>query len=49
MNPVVALFLGVTLGKESVAAQEWYAATVVLLGVLVLLLGQQSGTSRRER
>jgi len=49
VNPLVALFLGVTLGKESVAAQEWYAATVVLLGVLVLLLGKQSKASRDGR
>lgn len=49
VNPVVALFLGVTLGREVVAAQEWYAAAVVLLGVLVLLLGKQSGATPRAR
>lgn len=49
VNPVVALFLGVTLGKESVARQEWYAAAVVLLGVLVLLLGKQSNAARDGR
>ena len=44
VNPVVALLLGVTLGKESVAAHEWYAAAVVLLGVIILLLGKQART-----
>jgi drug/metabolite transporter (DMT)-like permease len=41
VNPVVALFLGVTLGGEAVSSWEWLASGVVLLGVLLLFLGRR--------
>jgi drug/metabolite transporter (DMT)-like permease len=41
VNPVVALLLGVTWGRESVSAWEWLSAGVVLVGVVILLLGRR--------
>jgi drug/metabolite transporter (DMT)-like permease len=41
VNPVVALFLGVTLGHELVSAWEWLAAGVVMLAVVLLFLGRR--------
>jgi drug/metabolite transporter (DMT)-like permease len=41
VNPVVALFLGVTLGSETVSTWEWMAAGVVLSGVVILFLGRR--------
>jgi drug/metabolite transporter (DMT)-like permease len=40
VNPVIALFLGVSFGRESVTGGEWLAAGVVLAGVLLLLRGR---------
>jgi drug/metabolite transporter (DMT)-like permease len=45
VNPVVALFLGVTFGRESISAWEWLSAGVVLLGVVILLLGRRAAVS----
>jgi len=41
VNPVVALLLGVTLGRETVSAWEWLAAGVVLVGVVILFVGRR--------
>jgi drug/metabolite transporter (DMT)-like permease len=41
VNPVVALFLGVTLGRETVSAWEWTAAGVVMIGVVLLFSGRR--------
>jgi len=41
VNPVVALFLGVTLGGETVSAWEWLASGVVVIGVVLLLKGRR--------
>lgn len=38
VNPVVAVVLGSQLGGERLAAPTWWAAAVVLLGVVVLML-----------
>ncbi len=38
VNPVVALLLGVTLGRESVSAWEWLSAGVILVGVVILFV-----------
>ena len=38
VNPVVALLLGVTLGRESVAAWEWLSAGIILVGVVILFV-----------
>jgi drug/metabolite transporter (DMT)-like permease len=41
VNPVVALFLGVTLGGETVSAWEWIAAGIVMIGVVLLFSGRR--------
>jgi len=41
VNPVVALFLGVTLGGETVSTWEWLAAGVVMIGVVLLFSGRR--------
>lgn len=40
VNPVIALLLGVTLGRETVTPFEWSAAGVVLMGVILLVAGR---------
>lgn len=40
VNPVIALLLGIGLGHESVTANEWLAAGVILTGVVLLLRGR---------
>lgn len=44
VNPVVALVLGVTLGRETVTLFEWFAVALVLCGV-VLLTWRQAAAS----
>ncbi len=41
VNPIVALLLGVTLGRETVSAWEWLSAGVILIGVVVLFAGRR--------
>lgn len=41
VNPVVALFLGVTWGGESVSTWEWMASGVVMVGVVLLFAGRR--------
>jgi drug/metabolite transporter (DMT)-like permease len=41
VNPVVALFLGVTWGGETVSTWEWVASGVVMIGVVLLFLGRR--------
>jgi drug/metabolite transporter (DMT)-like permease len=41
VNPVVALCLGVTLGREQVSAWEWLAAAVVMIGVVLLFASRR--------
>jgi drug/metabolite transporter (DMT)-like permease len=38
VNPVVALLLGVTLGRETVSAWEWLSAGIILVGVVILFV-----------
>jgi drug/metabolite transporter (DMT)-like permease len=38
VNPVIALLLGIGLGGESVTAEEWAAAGVILAGVILLVV-----------
>jgi drug/metabolite transporter (DMT)-like permease len=41
VNPVVALFLGVTFGGEVVSPWEWLASGIVLVGVILLFAGRR--------
>ena len=41
VNPVVALFLGVTLGAEMVSTWEWVASGIVMIGVVLLFVGRR--------
>jgi drug/metabolite transporter (DMT)-like permease len=41
VNPLVALFLGVTLGREAISSWEWVAAAVVMMGVVLLFAGRR--------
>jgi len=43
VNPIIALFLGVFLGGESVTGYEWFASGVVLAGVALLLWQRRRG------
>jgi len=45
VNPVVAVFLGISLGGESVSQQAGFGALLALVGVLVLVL--PTGSTRR--
>jgi drug/metabolite transporter (DMT)-like permease len=42
VNPLVALFLGVTWGGEMVSAWEWMASGVVMIGVVLLFMGRRA-------
>jgi drug/metabolite transporter (DMT)-like permease len=45
VNPVIALFLGVSLGGEVVQKSEWLACAVIVAGVLMFFLARiRSGT-----
>jgi drug/metabolite transporter (DMT)-like permease len=41
VNPVIALFLGVTLGAETVSTWEWVASGIVMIGVMLLFAGRR--------
>lgn len=41
VNPVIALFLGITLNHERVTRFEWLAVGVILAGVVLLVLGRK--------
>lgn len=41
VNPVIAMFLGVSIGGEMVTRQEWFAVGIIVLGVTVLILGRR--------
>ena len=40
VNPVIALALGVSLGKEALSGGEWVACAVILAGVLLIFRGK---------
>ena len=42
VNPVIGMTLGATLGGEAVSRGEWFAAGVITLGVILLLLAKRS-------
>ena len=49
VNPVVALFLGVTLGGETISTWEWMAAAIVMIGVLLLFFGRRNDKAQAAR
>jgi drug/metabolite transporter (DMT)-like permease len=48
VNPVIALFLGIAFGGESVTTQEWAATGVILVGVILLLAGSVRRAAARQ-
>jgi drug/metabolite transporter (DMT)-like permease len=42
VNPVVAIFLGVTWGGEAVSTWEWLSSGVVMIGVVLLFAGRRA-------
>jgi drug/metabolite transporter (DMT)-like permease len=42
VNPVVAIFLGVTWGGEAVSTWEWLSSGVVMMGVVLLFAGRRA-------
>jgi drug/metabolite transporter (DMT)-like permease len=45
VNPVIAMLLGVGLGGETVTPWEWGSLAVIVVGVVLVVLGQ----GRRDR
>ncbi len=41
VNPVVAVFLGLTLGREAVTGAAWIALPIVLVGVILVVTARQ--------
>ena len=41
VNPVIGMFLGVSLGGERITTHEWIAVGIIVLGVTVLILGRR--------
>ena len=41
VNPVIAMFLGVSIGGEMVAPQEWLAVGIIVFGIAVLIVGRR--------
>lgn len=41
VNPIIGMLLGVTLGSEVVTSHEWWAVTVIVCGVILLILGKR--------
>ncbi len=47
VNPVIGMTLGATLGGEAVSRDEWFAAGVITLGVVLLVLSKRSPAPAR--
>jgi drug/metabolite transporter (DMT)-like permease len=46
VNPVIALLLGICFGGEAVTHQEWFAAGIVVLGVVTLVVAKSKAQPR---
>ena len=46
VNPVIALSLGVFIGKEALSGGEWLACTVILAGVFLIFRGKTASARR---
>ena len=42
VNPLIALLLGVALGGEVVSGFEWLSASVIIVGVILLVVGRRA-------
>ncbi len=40
VNPIIAMALGVSIGRENVTLREWFASAIIVAGVVLLLLGR---------
>jgi drug/metabolite transporter (DMT)-like permease len=49
VNPVIALLLGIGFGGEAVTHQEWFAASIVVIGVVTLVIGKRRDQRRGSR
>jgi drug/metabolite transporter (DMT)-like permease len=47
VNPVIGMTLGATLGGEAISRGEWFAAGVITLGVVLLVLSKRSPAPSR--
>ena len=45
VNPVIAMFLGVALGGETITASEWAAMPVILAGVAIVMIGHNRAST----
>jgi drug/metabolite transporter (DMT)-like permease len=41
VNPVIAMVLGVAIGGEMVAPQEWLAVGIIVFGIAALILARR--------
>ena len=41
VNPVIAMLLGIALNNEVVTSFEWLAATIILVGVMLIMMGKR--------
>jgi drug/metabolite transporter (DMT)-like permease len=41
VNPVIAMLLGIALNNEVVTSFEWLAATIILVGVILIMMGKR--------
>jgi drug/metabolite transporter (DMT)-like permease len=54
VNPVIAMFLGISFGGDRISALEWFAVAVIVVGVTVVVLARgrrnasSPGPQRRE-
>lgn len=46
VNPMIAMLLGVTLGDEAITGFEWFAATIIIVAVALLVLGRAKMSTR---
>jgi drug/metabolite transporter (DMT)-like permease len=41
VNPVIAMLLGIALNNEVVTGFEWFAAAIILMGVILIMMGKR--------
>lgn len=48
VNPMIAMLLGVTFGDETITGFEWFAATIIIFAVALLVLGRSTCQAKSE-